>query len=529
MIAESNTDEMEAGFQCDNGVTLKEATLWYAAVTTPQTEAFSRSQHVGISVFVFVSILLLNLYAPAQPTILERLLASAIIVLSFVPAWFWVSGRDQNPPLLALVALLYAVYYALPIFLLGQYSRAWYLSDIIPATDIEKALGLSCLGLIAMMAGYSARITRMCSQITPKLALEWHDPRAVRDIGFVLLVGGILLRIIWFRYIAYNDSSGPVGASGVQQLFYFLTESPFVGLTMLWALDLSGGLGPLSHKLLRFAIVPFFLVIGVATGTITQAIRVGLLLLFIAATLRRRMLWAFLALGFASIFVLQPTKTMFRQAMDAQMDSGGNSVIGRAGTFLELTYDTITGQSHLGAGIVTISTDRLNLITTFANVVEDTPVFIPYWHGYTYYPLFTKLIPRLLYPEKRQDDAGQAFPRRYGFLSSGDFTTSYKLPQLVEAYLNFGIPGVLIIMFVIGAIYRITQEMFVHPKMGLGGVVAVGYIVTQWLDIEANFSLTFGGLAYALAYIGLVHILVILVAAPRYRGHSETVGNMSLK
>jgi hypothetical protein len=378
-----------------------------------------------------------------------------------------------------------------------------------------------------MISGYTAGITRSTSRLMPRLSLGWHDPRIVRNIGFGFALGGFVLRIVWFRYLSYSDRPDVGITPRLQQVFYFLTETPFVGLATLWALDLTGCLAPISRGLLRFVIVPAFILVGLATGTIAQALRVGLLLLFIFAMLRRRIPWLVLAIGFASLFLLQPAKSAFRPAVSAQM-SGANTMISRIQTFAELAYDTATGRLTFGPGIVVFSADRLNLITTFADVLEDTPVVIPFWGGYTYYPLLTKLVPRLLYPEKRPDDAAQAFGHRYGFLSSGDLTTTYKLAQLTESYLNFGVPGVLIVMFVIGAIYRIAQEMFVHPMMGFGGVVAVGYIVTQWFDIEANLSLIFGGLAYELVYIGLVHMLVIFFEGPRYRAHSGTVQEASI-
>jgi hypothetical protein len=380
--------------------------------------------------------------------------------------------------------------------------------------------------MLAAMAGYGARITTSISRMTPKLSLDWRDPSVVRNVGFALLVGGLALRIICFGSIAYSNRPGAAVTPSLQQFFYFLTETPFVGLAMLWVLDLVGCLPPVSRSLLRFVIVPVFILIGLATGTITQAIRVGLLLLFIFAMLRRRIPWTVVALGFGSIFILQPTKSIFRVAVNNQMTNGADTITGRVETFAGLASDIVSGRGDLGVGAVTLSVDRLNLITTFANVVEYTPAAIPFWRGYTYYPLLTKFVPRLLYPGKRPDDAGQTFPHRYGLVSAGDLTTSYKLPQITEAYINFGVAGVLIVMMMIGAVYRVAQGVFAHPRMGLGGVVALSYIATHWLDIEANFSLMFGGLPYELLFIGLVHLLVVLCERPRSSAYSELVGEL---
>jgi len=182
-------------------------------------------------------------------------------------------------------------------------------------------------------------------------------------------------------------------------------------------------------------------------------------------------------------------------------------------TFGSLASDVVNGRASLGSDVITIADDRINLITTFANVVAETPSAVPYWGGHTYYPLLTKLIPRMLYPNKPADDASQSFPHRYGFLADTDVTTSYKFAQLVEAYANFGAGGVVIVMFLIGTIYRVTQEVFVHPSAGLGALIAGTYLLTQYFDIEANASLIFGGIPYTLIFVGIVCTLTRLIDA----------------
>jgi hypothetical protein len=141
-------------------------------------------------------------------------------------------------------------------------------------------------------------------------------------------------------------------------------------------------------------------------------------------------------------------------------------------------------------------------------VIETTPAQIPFWKGETFYPLLFKPIPRFLYSDKPEEISGQTFGHRYGFLSPNDSSTSYNLPQLVELYANFGVPGVLVGMFFLGSIYRILQCIFVHPNMGLGAVVGGAYSFTQLLLIESSFSLVIGGLFWVLIFLGLLHMVM---------------------
>jgi hypothetical protein len=211
------------------------------------------------------------------------------------------------------------------------------------------------------------------------------------------------------------------------------------------------------------------------------------------------------------MLLLQPTKTVFRNATAQLQGNSYEGWFGRAELFGAVSYSVLTGQAMLGTDIVTFADDRMNAITTFAKVIEDTPDYIPFWNGHTYYPLLSKLVPRLFYRDKPPDDASQAFPHRYKMLADNDLTTSFKLTQLIEAYVNFGTVGVMVVLLVIGSVYRVVQGMFVHPTMGFGAVVGMTYVFTQWFDIEANASLIFGGLVYELLYIGVLSTLIRLV------------------
>src|SRR5262249_13648811 len=118
---------------------------------------------------------------------------------------------------------------------------------------------------------------------------------------------------------------------------------------------------------------------------------------------------------------------------------------------------------------------------------------------------------KMLYPGKPPEDGGQAFPHRYGFINPSDVSTSYNLAQLLEAYINFGISGLIVIMALIGMFYRVGQGVFVQPRMELGAVIGVCYMTLGWVNIESNASLVLAGVMWEIAYLVAVH-LVVLVA-----------------
>src|SRR5262245_29309096 len=74
--------------------------LGSGAVSRGQTLRARINRSRFLVIVICLGLIFLNLWAPAQPTILERLLASAIIIVSAVPAWLWASRSTKRSPIL---------------------------------------------------------------------------------------------------------------------------------------------------------------------------------------------------------------------------------------------------------------------------------------------------------------------------------------------------------------------------------------------------------------------------------------------
>src|SRR5215467_16077514 len=87
---------------------------WFGsgAVSRGQTlrARINRSRFLVIA--ICLGLVFLNLWAPAQPTILERVLACAIIIVSAVPAWLWASRSTKGSPIMVFFGAVYALFYA---------------------------------------------------------------------------------------------------------------------------------------------------------------------------------------------------------------------------------------------------------------------------------------------------------------------------------------------------------------------------------------------------------------------------------
>ena len=119
-----------------------------------------------------------------------------------------------------------------------------------------------------------------------------------------------------------------------------------------------------------------------------------------------------------------------------------------------------------------------------------------------------KFLPRVLFPAKPEEVTGQTFGHRYGLLSQSNFETSYNLPQLVEGYVNFGLPGVIVSALLFGFLYRIVQIVLVHRDMGFGALVTGIYLSVKLLQIESATSLVLGDVIWTVIFMASVSGLI---------------------
>jgi hypothetical protein len=436
----------------------------------------------------------LNVVATADPTATERILASLVVALAAWVAAAWARGAAWTSPFLVLFTGLYAVYFGLPIFVLGAYTRASYIRSAIPDEYIEEALRFSFAGLVVCVASYRLMGLRAISRRLPlpALRLDW-DAVKVRRFGVASGIGGV---------VAYGFFATTPVPLAFEQLAYRTMDLSLLGILMLWALQLCGQLGRGTTLLLWLGLVPARFGLGLATGLWTEGIHVGLVLLVGYCLARNRFPWRPVVVGAAALLILAPVRGEFRERAWGPLGEK-LSLTERALLYPGLVTEYVTRVEPVEAIQATFS--RVSHLMTFAEVVEKTPGMVPYANGETYYSLLFTPIPRFVYPDKPTVETGQWFGHRYGFLDEMDTTTSHNLPQLIELYVNFGGLGVILGMFVLGVAYAVVVGLFVHRAAGLGALVMGAYVLEKLLLIESSAALVFGGLVWDLVFVGLIH------------------------
>ena len=331
----------------------------------------------------------------------------------------------------------------------------------------------------------------------------WRRIGNIKLSGLLFSIVGLLLFIVG-RALALPLSFA--------QLLTFASELCLFGACILFALQLTNELGLASGLFLWAVLVPMRLWLGLGTGLTSEGLIVALLLIFTYASLRHRLPWIIIIVGGLSFCIIRPAEQSFRAltwrggTMENATISDKSALL--AGMLRETLSDSL-GEANGANEMVQFSMRRLGTDSlTLADVLHDTPQIVPYWNGATYYPLLFKPVPRALFPDKPEEITGQTFGHRYGLLNQSNFETSYNLPQLIEGYINFGLPGVVITMLLFGVLYRLVQLIFIHPNMGFGALVSGIYLSVKLLQIESATSLVLGDLIWTLVFLGFVNCLM---------------------
>ena len=273
---------------------------WYDVVAKPRRFPFARG-----ACFVAVLALILaglNLYAPGSPTLAERLLSTSTLAIAALPLWLWLSGVDRGIPFMPFFGMVYAVYYAVPFFLLKSYSREMFGA---PFSDslMTRALGVVFAGLLAALLGYYGPQHLAVARILPKPRFCWCSLGNVKLWAMVFSLVGLPI------YMLKATITLPLA---LDQFALFGGDLSSIGICILFVLQLTSRLDRPSVVFLWSVLVPLRMLLGLSTGETAQVFGVLLMLLTAYAAVRRTMPWKMLVLGAVALLLVRPAMTPLR-------------------------------------------------------------------------------------------------------------------------------------------------------------------------------------------------------------------------
>ena len=454
-------------------------------------EREATSFHWKLLLFLLLSLLALNVYAPANPTFSQRCLASLLYVSGFIPYWIHLSQKKPGVPFLPLFGMVYILYYAAPIFLVDKFFAGFDPGRYpLPDVSLEMALLWATTGWLVLLFAYYMWPGGLLPLRVPRFALRWQPDSSKAWLVIVVYFGilAVLLKSL---------TPLPLILHGA---FRFLESFLQFALVGLFILQLKGHLG-LSAKLLIWGgVAPLFVVMTISSGMVSQPLLLFLSLLLTYCTLRGRIPWKTVVLTSVLAVLLLAAKGDYRVLAWYGTYSTGN-VFEKSALYFRLTTEYVTGHAKAYDESFEIVLRRFSQhgLMNLAWVIQLTPETVPFWGGQTYKPLLWMAVPRFLWPTKPQAAWGQEFGHRYGLLYESDRTTAYNMGQLVEMYANFGVAGVIVGMFLLGLIYRLIYELF-GTRPDDEGALLVGVIILVNLlgGIDFDLSVVFGNFVIVL-------------------------------
>jgi hypothetical protein len=152
-------------------------------------------------------------------------------------------------------------------------------------------------------------------------------------------------------------------------------------------------------------------------------------------------------------------------------------------------------------------------------VTTMSPKIVPYWDGYSYLYLKTKLIPRIFWKNKPSDELGNEFGHRYKKLTpeikekkqKKDISTSWNMPVLNELYVNYGNKGVIYGMFIIGLIFNLIAKTFnVSSDRNMENLISF-FIFVPIFFLESHASLVFGAIIQSYIFAMILSFILLKI------------------
>ncbi|MBF6568120.1 MAG: hypothetical protein IVW54_04495 [Candidatus Binataceae bacterium] len=418
--------------------------------------------------------------------------ASALILLCAIPVIRFAVRREGA--FLALFSIDFVAYYGIPPLTLRTVTNA---GKVLPDPLVCHGIAMAGLYFICVCIGYS--IVPRETRLIPRMRMAWTNPGVIRLAALTMCAIGLAAYAILTRTATHEQ----LGQSAV-----LTGELSLYGIAILFTLQLSHRLERTYIAALWGFLIPARMLLGLSSGSAAQGLGIGLLLLTIYSELKGRMWWSAVIVGLLAFMIVRPAMSGYRAMTWSGGPLASASRLEKGRAFVTVMGNTLSGRAGRSDQLKEMALNRLCDLCVLSDVIHETPKLIPYWDGATYYPLLVKPIPRFVWAGKPKEDTGQTFGHRYGFLDRSDRLTAYNLSQPVEAYVNFGVPGIVIVALIFGLIYRFVELMFFHRESGIGAIAVGGVLLSELLGIDDAASGQLGGLMASIPVIWLICLII---------------------
>lgn len=448
-----------------------------------------------------------------EPVPLQVHLAGVLLAaICMFPMARWYARGAQGIPMFEIICLAYGVQYALPLYLQPNQAALYTGAATLDWSTTFQALLLTALGMGSMIiAYYWGRKSRWASRV-PRMNLQIEDAKLTRYILFAF-VFGLGTTVLSDLHMAPNNS-GPVGGLVRLVSFQSVVALALLAIRVFSAEQRSRGWSYVLYIWLATSVL-----LGFTTGMLENAFAPALMVVLVYWQTSRKIPWKPLLVGTFVFLVLQPIKQEYRaQTWGAQHVPITQRVTLWFQDSLNLIQQVSSGDVGQNAQTVSSnSTGRIDYLHEFSLVVALSPNTVPYAGGNSYAYLAYSWIPRFVWPSKPvTSDATNYLALRYGLLNPIELgTVSIGLGQAAEAYGNFGLPGVIIVMGLQGLFFAFLDLMLNGEESRGGRGIYLAQMIWFLNGIGAATAIILGGFIQQL--LPTIMIMKIFARKPSRR------------
>jgi hypothetical protein len=428
-------------------------------------------------------------------------------LLLLIPSGSFFSWRQQRRgglPVFALIGFAYWVFFAVGYFWLDRTLDGRY--GVTAFDNADGALWLAVVGVVCIGLGMQVPLPKPARQLDiDNHTASWSYVQAILVLGTMASV--------------FPTSAGVLGTQGRQIMSILLSTVPTVALLLVLQRYLEGR-GTQLDRVLIWVCLPFRLLVHLASGWTGATVHLVLISAAMYLLIRRKVPWVVLALCVPAIMFLQVGKKDYRAAYWGEDAEGG--IVDRAAFWVKTSASLWSGALGSGDrdsvhGLSTVTVERTSLLPQVAHVLDMTPSQVPFQNGVTYSYMAVALIPRFLWPDKPDiNEANRYYQLTFGLSTANDVNgVNIGAGCLSEAYLNFGWPGVVVIMFGIGVVLGVYQRAFV-AKDSSTVFLALGLaLLPQVMVIESQMAVYLGGVIQTIVLTMAVFFPAVRISSRR--------------
>jgi hypothetical protein len=444
---------------------------------------------VGLLAFLWVQ-------APANVSHIHKLIGLVVGCMTLAPWFWWLRSSRNNIPLLELISTHYFLIFCPPVFLGPVIFNAAKQPYQIQAYYLTKTLIILIIGFTCLLIGY------YCIKFPKWRSLPrfFVDTKRLSSILLVYICLAALSPIILPKL--------PHLAAKIGDLLIRVNGS--VATYALAVLLYSGKLSSQKRNAFFVTLVGFLLM-SLSTGWLHLFIY-PLIAFFIGEIqVKKRLPWKKIIAVCLAIVALQEVKPAFRQLYWGEKSIGGpppaniGESLTRAGHWIEMATGAV---DSVESGVKDTLLTRVDHLAFFGHVVGMTPEHIPYLRGYTYKVVPAMFVPRAIWPNKPSTmEMANTLAVKYGWLPESLVGRVAVSPGIMdEAYMNFGIVGVALVMLFFGCFLKWMTVNLGGAAKGFGWqLVLVGFVCGGGIMVTWTAQSYLGGLWQTLAVITVLY------------------------